>query len=118
MNKAAKKFKRDLIPDVCEVPGCGYDFYVTRHRIKAGRVGGKYIPGNVIGLCPNHHVEAEHGKLTQFELFQIVQNRLKETIKSRENGFTDRIRITDIPRERITYVAYTPSGSNNERINL
>lgn len=118
MNKAAKKFKRDLIPEVCEIPGCGYDYYVTRHRIKAGRVGGKYIPGNVIGLCSNHHIEADQGRLTQFELFQIVQQRLRETIKSRENGFTTGFRPSDIPRERITYVAYTPSGSNGERLSL
>jgi hypothetical protein len=50
---------------------------VTRHRIKPGRKGGKYIPGNVIGLCPNHHALAEQGYFTQYELFQIVQLRIR-----------------------------------------
>lgn len=73
---------------------------VTRHRIKPGRKGGKYILGNVIGLCPNHHAEAEVGKFTQYELFQIVQLRMKlEQLAQIEqqvgmdlNGFTSGIR--------------------------
>jgi hypothetical protein len=31
----------------------------------------------VIGLCPNHHALAEQGHYTQYELFQIVQYRIK-----------------------------------------
>lgn len=69
--------KKHLVPPVCEIPECGYDIHVTKHRIKPGRKGGKYIAGNVIGLCPNHHVEAELNLFTQYELFEIVQQRLR-----------------------------------------
>lgn len=79
--------KKDLVPLACEIPGCGYDIYITRHRIKPGRKGGKYVPGNVIGLCPNHHIEAELGFFSQYELFEIVQRRLKKASKERgKNG--------------------------------
>jgi len=76
-NTARREYKQKLIPDYCEIPGCGYRIHVTKHRIKPGRKGGKYIQGNVIGLCSNHHVEAEMGLFTQYELFQIVQKRLQ-----------------------------------------
>jgi hypothetical protein len=72
-----KQEKKGLIPNYCEIPDCGYDIFVTRHRIRPGKSGGKYIPGNVIGLCPNHHAEAEANLLTKGSLFAIVQARLK-----------------------------------------
>lgn len=72
-----RNFKKGLIPSHCEIPGCEFTAMVTRHRIKPGRKGGKYIPGNVIGLCPNHHALAEQGQYTQYELFQIVQLRIR-----------------------------------------
>jgi hypothetical protein len=90
VSQVTKKFKRDLIPEKCEIPGCEYTVFITRHRIKPGRIDGKYIPGNVIGLCPNHHAEAELGLITKYELFAIVQDRLKRTIKSKgvnNNGY-------------------------------
>ena len=71
--------KRELVPKHCEI--CGYVFKVTRHRIKPGSEGGKYVPGNVIGLCPNHHAEADAGAIGRVILFEIVQMRLK-----RQNG--------------------------------
>lgn len=87
-NKNRRDVRRGLIPDYCEIPGCEFDALITKHRIKPGRRGGKYIAGNVIGLCPNHHVEAEQGKFSQYELFQIVQKRLRlQTPISRD--FTD-----------------------------
>jgi hypothetical protein len=79
-----RNYKKGLIPDECEIPGCGFRALVTRHRIKPGRKGGKYIPLNVIGLCPNCHVLAEQEIYSQFELFQIVQKRLK--LQSMELG--------------------------------
>lgn len=106
---ASKQFKRDLIPPVCEIPDCGYEFFVTRHRIKRGKNGGKYIPGNVIGLCPNHHAEAEAGVIPQYVLFQIVHERLRNIIKSRDNGYNKRVRARAIPKERLTYIAFTPN---------
>lgn len=72
-----RNFKKGLIPNNCEIPGCDFTTMVTRHRIKPGRRGGKYIPGNVIGLCPNHHAMAEAGEFTQYEMFQIVQYRMR-----------------------------------------
>lgn len=79
-------------------------------------MGGKYIPGNVIGLCPNHHVEAELGIIPKYELFQIVHERLQRTIKSRENnGYLNRPGTTAVPKERLTYVAYAPAGTNATR---
>lgn len=71
-----KQEKKELIPDVCEIPGCGYTTILTRHRIRPGKSGGKYIPGNVIGLCPNHHGEAEMGLLPKEMLLQIIYDRL------------------------------------------
>ena len=74
--KNTRNYKKSLIPDHCEIQNCNFTLSVTRHRIKAGRNGGKYISGNVIGLCPNHHSSAELGLLSQYELFQIVYARL------------------------------------------
>lgn len=112
MSQLAKKFKRELIPEICEIPGCGYDIFVTRHRIKPGRIRGKYLPGNVIGLCPNHHAEAELGLFTQYYLFEIVQERLKRTLKSEGNinGSITGLRLSEIPTERLAYIAYAPDG--------
>ena len=76
-NEARKDYRQTLVPDHCEIPGCGYTIHVTRHRIKPGRIGGKYIPGNVIGMCPNCHIEAELGLFRQYDLFEIVHNRLR-----------------------------------------
>lgn len=70
-----RAYKRTLAPDYCEV--CSYSTFITKHRIKPGRRGGKYVPGNVIALCPNCHAEAELGILTQYELFRIVHARLR-----------------------------------------
>lgn len=75
--KNRRDVKRGLIPAHCEISGCDFDALITKHRIKPGRKGGKYIAGNVIGLCPNHHLLAEVGKFSQHELFQIVQLRLQ-----------------------------------------
>jgi hypothetical protein len=83
MGNTYRQTRKDLIPEVCEIPGCGYTIFVTRHRIKPGRKGGKYVPGNVIGLCPNHHIEAELGMFSQYELFKIVHRRLKQASKKR-----------------------------------
>ena len=73
--KNTRIYKKKLIPPYCEL--CGYKIFVTRHRIKAGRNGGKYIPGNVIGLCPNHHAEAEKGLIPKILMFNIVHARLQ-----------------------------------------
>lgn len=73
-----KKEKKELIPKQCEIPECGYEIFVTRHRIRPGKSGGKYIPLNVIGLCPNHHMEAELGLITKEILLDIVQQRYKD----------------------------------------
>lgn len=72
-----RQARRGLIPNYCEIPGCDFKALVTKHRIKPGRRGGKYIAGNVIGLCPNHHALAELGEYTQYELFQLVQKRIQ-----------------------------------------
>lgn len=77
-NSRRREYKQHLVPDHCEIPECGYKIHVTKHRIKPGRRGGKYVAGNVIGLCPNHHAEAELGLFSQYELFQIVQKRLQD----------------------------------------
>lgn len=77
--KNTRNYRNGLIPNYCEIPGCGFSAMITRHRIKPGRKGGKYIQGNVIGLCPNHHVLAEQSAYTQYELFQIVQYRIQKS---------------------------------------
>lgn len=88
-NKNRRDVKRGLIPDYCEIPDCTFDALVTKHRIKPGRRGGKYIAGNVIGLCPNHHTLAELGHFSQHELFQIVQKRMQlQAMASREQTWT------------------------------
>ena len=71
-----KKEKKELIPCYCEIYDCGYETTVTRHRIRPGKSGGKYVPGNVIGLCPNHHSEAELGLIPKEVMFAIVFERL------------------------------------------
>lgn len=85
--KNTRNAKKGLIPDYCEIPDCEFTAMVTRHRIKPGRKGGKYIPGNVIGLCPNCHCLAEIGYYSQHELFQIVQKRLKLQSMEVTNGY-------------------------------
>jgi hypothetical protein len=86
--KNTRQARRGLIPNYCEIPDCTFTALVTKHRIKPGRRGGKYIAGNVIGLCPNCHVLAEQGHYSQFELFQIVQKRLREeNLRSREEAY-------------------------------
>jgi hypothetical protein len=77
-NRNKKQEKKGLIPSYCEIPGCGYTNFVTRHRIRPGKSGGKYIPGNVIGLCPNHHVEAEKALITKEVLLAIVYKRYQD----------------------------------------
>jgi ssDNA-binding Zn-finger/Zn-ribbon topoisomerase 1 len=76
--KNTRNAKNSLVPNYCEIPDCEFTALITKHRIKPGRKGGKYIAGNVIGLCPNCHVLAEQGYFSQYELFQIVQKRLWE----------------------------------------
>jgi hypothetical protein len=88
-NTNRRELKRNLVPDYCEIPNCGYKIHVTKHRIKPGRKGGKYIPGNVIGLCPNCHVEAELGLIPQYELFEIVQKRIQKSQKKRARKLID-----------------------------
>lgn len=82
-NANRREYKQNLVPNYCEIPDCGYSIHVTKHRIKPGRKGGKYVAGNVIGLCPNHHAEAELGLFSQYELFEIVQKRLQARKKKR-----------------------------------
>jgi hypothetical protein len=77
-NRNKKQEKKGLIPNYCEIPGCGYTKFVTRHRIRPGKSGGKYVPLNVIGLCPNHHAEAEAGMITKEVLIAIVQTRYQD----------------------------------------
>jgi len=77
--KNTRHARKGLIPAHCEIPGCTFTAFVTKHRIKPGRKGGKYVPGNVIGLCPNCHILAELGHFSQYELFQLVHARLKLT---------------------------------------
>lgn len=74
--KNTRNYKKNLGPDYCEV--CGFTEVVTKHRIKPGRRGGKYVLGNVIILCPNDHALAEIGKYSQYELFQIVLERIRK----------------------------------------
>lgn len=65
--------KRSFFITECEK--CGFDDFVTRHRIKPGRKGGKYTPDNVVILCPNCHILAELKKLPEKELYDIISNR-------------------------------------------
>jgi hypothetical protein len=60
--KNTRNYKKNLGPNRCEIPNCGFDRVVTKHRIKPGRRGGKYTLGNVIILCPNCHALAEEGE--------------------------------------------------------
>ena len=73
----SRQKRRELIPETCEIPDCEFTLHVTKHRIKPGVEGGKYVPGNVIGLCPNHHWMADHGIIPRWTLFQIVFCRLQ-----------------------------------------
>lgn len=86
--KNTRKAKNGLIRDYCEIPGCTFTALITKHRIKAGRHGGKYIPGNVIGLCPNHHALADMGYYSKYELFKLLQNRLKLENKGELDGYS------------------------------
>jgi hypothetical protein len=75
--KNTRNYKKNLGPNHCEIPDCNFTEVITKHRIKPGRRGGKYVLGNVIMLCPNDHALAEIGKYSQYELFQIVQERIR-----------------------------------------
>lgn len=82
MPSKKRLYKKNLVSGACEV--CGYDKYITRHRIRPGRKGGKYVPGNVIGLCPNCHSEAETGELSPHVLTQIVYDRIRRELKDKK----------------------------------
>jgi hypothetical protein len=75
--KQTSRNKRNAtVPKECEFPGCGYDIIVTKHRITPGAEKGKYILGNVIALCPNHHSEADRGLIEPVILRKIVAERI------------------------------------------
>lgn len=72
----SRKKKRDLVPHYCET--CGHTITPpTKHRIKPGKNGGKYVPGNVIAQCLNCHGESDRGLIPDSVLFQVVFDRLK-----------------------------------------
>lgn len=71
-----KDNRKNLVFECCEV--CGYDKYVTRHRLRPGKKGGRYVPENVVGLCPNCHIEAEMNLISPLFLFKIVFERIKK----------------------------------------
>lgn len=76
-----RETKKHLSPDYCEI--CGYDIYITRHRIRPGRKGGKYKLGNVISVCPNCHAECEKGLISPLVLFSIIYARIREEMKNK-----------------------------------
>jgi predicted restriction endonuclease len=78
--KNTRNYRNGLVPNYCEIKGCNFTDFITRHRIKPGRRGGKYVLGNVIALCPNHHAQAELNMFSQKELFEIVQERLSKEL--------------------------------------
>lgn len=51
--------RKELKLENCVI--CGYNLFLTLHRIKPGRNGGKYTPQNTITLCRNCHEEADRG---------------------------------------------------------
>lgn len=94
----SRQKKASLAPNYCEIPFCRYDIVVQKHRIVPGRDGGKYRLGNVIALCPNHHVEADRtlegrigegqpGYLPNETLLALVLRRIeKDAQLQREQG--------------------------------
>jgi hypothetical protein len=74
----SRKKRETLAPKFCEYPACSYRKIVQRHRIIPGRDGGKYVLGNVIALCPNHHGEADRGWIPVEFLLAIVRKRIEE----------------------------------------
>ena len=85
--KGTSRSKRNLLaPKYCEIPDCGYDKIVQRHRIKPGREKGKYELGNVIALCPTHHGEADREWISREELFEIVRIRIERDYGIQENS--------------------------------
>jgi hypothetical protein len=60
VGETTRRKRAALSPGHCEFPGCDWRHPIQRHRIQAGRDGGKYRKGNVISLCPNHHWLADH----------------------------------------------------------
>lgn len=111
--KNTRNYRKGLIPNRCEIPGCEFTAMVTRHRIKPGRKGGRYILGNVIGLCPNHHALAELGHYTQYELFQIVLYRIKleqmekQKVRESTDGYTEVVRGSTSGELQTFRTAYT-----------
>jgi hypothetical protein len=76
---AGSRAKRSaLVPGHCEIPGCTWNYGVQKHRILPGRDGGKYVLGNVISLCPNHHYLADRDVISQDELYRIVVERIAQ----------------------------------------
>jgi hypothetical protein len=61
-------------PVCCEL--CSWPF-VHLHRINPGNWGGKYESGNVIELCPNHHV-AIHFLMRWFHRGGKLKNEYEE----------------------------------------
>jgi hypothetical protein len=57
---------------------CGWVGPCDRHRLISGKDGGKYVPGNVVSLCPNDHRLYHFKKLSQEKLFLLEQLKTKE----------------------------------------
>lgn len=85
--KGTSRSKRNaLCPRYCEIPGCGYDVVVQKHRIIPGRDRGKYALGNVIALCPTHHAEADRtleGYIKEGQEGYLPASTLKEIVDKR-----------------------------------
>lgn len=110
--KQTSRAKRNfLIPEVCEIPGCLYDKIIQKHRILPGRNNGRYILGNVIGLCPNHHAEADRGWWKDDDLLKIVDDRIEKWKIEKDNEFLSRLRDAEAARDY--FAAKSAKSINN-----
>jgi hypothetical protein len=66
--------REKFITKVCAL--CGWEGPCDKHRLIAGKGGGRYVKGNVVSLCPNCHRLVHRG--------QIEKERIKTAIKKWE----------------------------------
>lgn len=66
-------FRDRFLARVCVL--CGWEGPCDKHRLIAGRDGGKYVKGNVVSLCPNCHRLAHRGSIEKERIITAVKTK-------------------------------------------
>lgn len=80
----------------CQFSACGHQilkrnggFYIEVAHIKAVKLSGKSVLGNLVVLCPNHHKEFDHGNL-------LINSQKPNLLTGTLNGKMFKIALTNV----------------------